>query len=109
MAGISLEKIESLAPDQASLVAARKLVKPAGWSGLSSDSAGLIWGECQGAGSSPYRVIVSEAAYDPVARHRLLECITRGTHETTHREAQAEGSSNEAFKKALPFSTKSWA
>ena len=61
MAGISLEKIEALAPDQASLVAARKLVKASGWSGLSSDSAGLIWGECQGSGSSPYRVIVSEA------------------------------------------------
>ena len=61
MAGISLEKIEALAPDQPSLVAARKLVKPNGWSGLSSDNAGLIWGECQGSGSSPYRVIVSEA------------------------------------------------
>jgi len=61
MAGISLEKIEALAPDQASLVAARKLVKPNGWSGLSSDNSSLIWGECQGSGSSPYRVIVSEA------------------------------------------------
>ncbi len=60
MAGISLEKVEALAPDQASLVAARKLVKPGGWSGLSSDTAGLIWGECQGSGSSPYRVVVSE-------------------------------------------------
>jgi len=64
MAGISLEKIEELAPDQASLIAARKLVKPGGWSGLSSDRAGLIWGECQGSGSSPYRVIVSEADAD---------------------------------------------
>lgn len=50
MAGVSLEKIEAIAPDQASLVAARKLVKPSGWSGLSCDSAGLIWGECQGSG-----------------------------------------------------------
>ena len=47
MAGISLEKIEALAPDQASLVAARKLVKPNGWSGLSSDNSSLIWGECR--------------------------------------------------------------
>jgi hypothetical protein len=60
MPGISLEKIEAIAPDQASLVAARKLVKPSGWSGLSSDDAGLVWGECQGSGSSPYRVVISE-------------------------------------------------
>lgn len=60
MAGVSLEKIEAIAPDQASLVAARKLVKPSGWSGLSCDSAGLIWGECQGSGASPYRVVASE-------------------------------------------------
>lgn len=61
MAGISLEKIEAIAPDQASLVAARKLVKPGVWSGLSSDGEGLVWGECQGSGSSPYRVVISEA------------------------------------------------
>ena len=60
MPGISLEKIEAIAPDQASLVAARKLVKPSGWSGLSFDNAGLVWGECQGSGSSPYRVVISE-------------------------------------------------
>lgn len=60
MPGISLEKIEAIAPDQASLVAARKLVKPSGWSGLSCDNAGLVWGECQGSGSSPYRVVISE-------------------------------------------------
>ena len=61
MAGVSLEKIEAMAPDQSSLVAARKLVKPGGWSGLASDNAGLIWGECQGSGATPYRVVVSEA------------------------------------------------
>ena len=61
MAVVSLEKIEALAPDQSSLVAARKLVKPGGWTGVSSDDAGLIWGECQGSGASPYRVVVSEA------------------------------------------------
>ncbi|WP_109485803.1 SWIM zinc finger family protein [Occallatibacter savannae] len=76
MAGISLEKIEALAPDQASLVAARKLVKPSGWSGLSSDNAGLIWGECQGSGSSPYRVIVSEsdAGYKCTCPSRKFPC-----------------------------------
>jgi len=61
MAGVSLEKIEAMAPDQSSLVAARKLVKPGSWSGLAADNAGLIWGECQGSGATPYRVVVSEA------------------------------------------------
>jgi hypothetical protein len=76
MAGISLEKVEALAPDQASLVAARKLVKPGGWSGLSSDTAGLIWGECQGSGSSPYRVVVSEsdAGYKCTCPSRKFPC-----------------------------------
>src|SRR3569623_1240594 len=76
MAVISLEKIEALAPDQASLVAARKLVKPGGWSGLSTDSAGLIWGECQGSGSSPYRVIISEtdAGYKCTCPSRKFPC-----------------------------------
>ena len=60
MAGVSLEKIEAMAPDQSSLVAARKLVKPSSWSSLASDKAGLVWGERQGSCASPYRVIISE-------------------------------------------------
>jgi hypothetical protein len=76
MAGVSLEKIEAMAPDQSSLVAARKLVKPGGWSGLASDNAGLIWGECQGSGASPYRVIVSEpdAGYKCTCPSRKFPC-----------------------------------
>ena len=76
MAGISLEKIEAIAPDQASLVAARKLVKPSGWSGLSCDNAGLVWGECQGSGSSPYRVVISEidAGYKCTCPSRKFPC-----------------------------------
>jgi hypothetical protein len=76
MPGISLEKIEAIAPDQASLVAARKLVKPAGWSGLSCDNAGLVWGECQGSGSSPYRVVISEidAGYKCTCPSRKFPC-----------------------------------
>jgi hypothetical protein len=76
MAGISLEKIEAIAPDQASLVAARKLVKPLAWSGLSSSKAGLIWGECQGSGSSPYRVVASEvdAGYKCSCPSRKFPC-----------------------------------
>src|SRR6478735_6259623 len=76
MTGVSLEKIEAMAPDQVSLVAARKLVKPGGWSGLATDNAGLIWGECQGSGASPYRVIVSEpdAGYKCTCPSRKFPC-----------------------------------
>ncbi len=56
----SLERIEALAPDQASLAAARKLLKPSGWPILAA-SEGLAWGECQGSGATPYRVVISEA------------------------------------------------
>lgn len=58
---LSLEKIERLAPDQASLSAAKKLLRPAGWPTLEEDGAGLIWGECQGSGATPYRIAVTEA------------------------------------------------
>jgi hypothetical protein len=54
------QRIEDLAPDQASLAAARKLLKPSSWPTL-AESDGLIWGECQGSGATPYRVVVSEA------------------------------------------------
>lgn len=58
---LSIEKIEALAPDQSSLAAARKLLKPAGWPTLAEDGAGLVWGECQGSGATPYRVALTEA------------------------------------------------
>jgi hypothetical protein len=61
MSIISLEKIESLAPDQASLDAAKKLLKPGSWPTLATDGRDLVWGECQGSGSTPYRVVVCEA------------------------------------------------
>jgi SWIM zinc finger len=51
-------QIEALAPDQAALSAAAKLLKPGLWSTLGRDAAeGLIWGECQGSGANPYRVM----------------------------------------------------
>lgn len=58
---IVIAKIEQLAPDQGSLDAARKLLKPQLWPTLAEDGAGLIWGECQGSGATPYRVVVAEA------------------------------------------------
>jgi hypothetical protein len=45
---LTKEKIEQLAPDQASLGAALKLMKPAGWPMLAREAdASLLWGECQ--------------------------------------------------------------
>jgi hypothetical protein len=58
---LSLAKIEALAPDQAALDAARKLLKPATWPTLACDETGLVWGEAQGSGATPYRVVISEA------------------------------------------------
>jgi hypothetical protein len=58
---LSLTKIEALSPDQGSLAAAKKLLKASGWPTVCEDGDGLVWGECQGSGSNPYRVCVTEA------------------------------------------------
>lgn len=58
--GLSQAKIEALAPDQGSLASARKLLKLSGWPTFGENGAGLVWGECQGSGSSPYRVCIDE-------------------------------------------------
>jgi hypothetical protein len=73
---LSLEKIESLAPDQGSLDAARKLLKPGQWPTLAADGAGLIWGECQGSGATPYRICVVEvdAGYKCSCPSRKFPC-----------------------------------
>jgi SWIM zinc finger len=57
---LTLERIEALAPDQSSLAAARKLLKPSSWPTL-AEGEGFVWGECQGSGATPYRVVVNEA------------------------------------------------
>lgn len=74
---LTKEKIEQLAPDQASLSAALKLIKPAKWSGLGSDPAnGLVWGECQGSGSTPYRTCIatSDLGYKCTCPSRKFPC-----------------------------------
>lgn len=58
---LTLAQVEELAPDQGSLAAARALLAPAKWPVLAADGAGLVWGECQGSGSQPYRVMLAEA------------------------------------------------
>ncbi len=57
---LTLEQIEALAPDQASLAAARGLLKLSNWVSLVHDGADVCWGECSGSGSTPYRVAIAE-------------------------------------------------
>jgi hypothetical protein len=57
-ASLTREKIAALAPDQSALSASIKLQKLSNWPTLGRDGeAALIWGECQGSGSTPYRVM----------------------------------------------------
>ena len=56
--GVTRAQVEAAAPDQAALKAAGGLLKPAKWPLRAIDSAGmLVWGECQGSGANPYRVM----------------------------------------------------
>jgi hypothetical protein len=74
---LTKDKIEQLAPDQASLGAALKLMKPASWPTLAQDTgAALLWGECQGSGATPYRVIVSpdDVGYKCTCPSRKFPC-----------------------------------
>lgn len=74
---LTRERIEGLAPDQASLSAALKLAKPASWPVLAIGAdAGVLWGECQGSGSQPYRVVVSpeDAGYKCTCPSRKFPC-----------------------------------
>lgn len=69
--------VEALAPDQASLKAASKLMKPAKWPVRERDSAsGLLWAECQGSGANPYRVAVdtSNNGYKCTCPSRKFPC-----------------------------------
>jgi hypothetical protein len=70
---LSLSQIEALAPDQAALAAASKLLKPAGWPLLARDAATtVVWGEAQGSGSAPYRLM-----FDPADRSHKCSCPSR--------------------------------
>jgi len=74
---LTKDKIEQLAPDQASLGAALKLMKPASWPILAREAdASLLWGECQGSGAVPYRVIVSpsDVGYKCTCPSRKFPC-----------------------------------
>jgi hypothetical protein len=74
---LTRERIESMAPDQPSLAAALKLVKPANWPVLAATAdASLMWGECQGSGATPYRVVVSpeDTGYKCTCPSRKFPC-----------------------------------
>ncbi len=52
--GLTAEQVAALAPDASSLTAGRGLASERRWSGLGRSGA-VIWGECQGSGSTPYQ------------------------------------------------------
>jgi hypothetical protein len=54
---VTSDQINSLAPDAASLKAARSLASPRTWSELGRDDR-AIWGACQGSAKDPYRTQV---------------------------------------------------
>jgi len=51
------ERVTALAPDSASDVAGRRLAIPTPWSDVGY-AYPLLWGACQGSGSTPYSVVV---------------------------------------------------
>jgi hypothetical protein len=74
---LTKERIEQLAPDQSSLSAALKLMRPATWPLLARDVEGrLLWGECQGSGATPYRVVTSvdDLGYKCTCPSRKFPC-----------------------------------
>ncbi|MBY0565456.1 MAG: SWIM zinc finger domain-containing protein [Hyphomonadaceae bacterium] len=58
--GLTRSLIEAMAPDQSALSAASALLKPAKWP-VRARADSLIWGECQGSGANPYRVVADTA------------------------------------------------
>ena len=72
---LTTNKITELAPDQASLKAANKLMKPAKWPVL-AQCGELVWGECQGSGANPYRTVFdnANAGYKCTCPSRKFPC-----------------------------------
>lgn len=74
---ISLDVVQELAPDQASLTAAKKLLKPAKWP-VRGQAPGVntIWGQCQGSGANPYYTMadVVDHGYKCTCPSRKFPC-----------------------------------
>lgn len=74
---ITLDSVTAIAPDQASLKAANKLMKPGKWPLRQIDeAAGLVWGECQGSGANPYRTVFdkNDQGYKCTCPSRKFPC-----------------------------------
>jgi hypothetical protein len=74
---LSLDAVQAIAPDQASLTAATKLRAAQKWPVLEKDDPGtVIWGECKGSGSTPYRVVVTveDQGYSCTCPSRKFPC-----------------------------------
>jgi hypothetical protein len=71
----SAETVEALAPDTASVAAARKLARPSPWSDTGFDER-AVWGRCKGSGARPYQtaVDVSGPAYSCSCPSRKIPC-----------------------------------
>jgi hypothetical protein len=70
---LTLAQVEAMAPDQSALAAASKLLKPSAWPLLARDAAtSVVWGEAQGSGSAPYRLM-----FDPADRGHKCSCPSR--------------------------------
>jgi hypothetical protein len=69
------ERVIALAPDSASEVAGRRLAIPTPWSDVGYAHP-LLWGACQGSGSTPYSVVVdvSEPSYRCSCPSRKFPC-----------------------------------
>jgi hypothetical protein len=72
---LTMSKITELAPDQESLNAASKLIKPGKWLSLRKNND-LVWGDCQGSGANPYRTVFdnSNAGYKCTCPSRKFPC-----------------------------------
>lgn len=73
---IAIEKVEAMAPDLASLSAAIK-IKSSAWQLSAIDNTReFVWGECQGSGSTPYRVCLqlSDLGYKCTCPSRKFPC-----------------------------------
>ncbi|MCE0558962.1 SWIM zinc finger family protein [Motilimonas sp. E26] len=74
---VSESLVQELAPDQASINAAKKLLKPGKWPALGQAAdVNTIWGECQGSGSTPYYTMadVSDHGYKCTCPSRKFPC-----------------------------------
>lgn len=74
---LSLAVVQSLAPDQATLSSAGKLLAAKHWVRVQrSDALQVAWGECQGSGANPYLVVVEvqEQGYKCTCPSRKFPC-----------------------------------